>query len=256
MSDNFFTTPISVEDVFEKGYCTTQLSPSIANMLLKQLKRETFVEIQPDAEGLDISGEKYYKGRFMAARSLLRPNDLRPIYKLFSEEFNKWAHEIMKQYESAEKFNLAAYCGTENYEMEIHTDVGDRSIFDVIAFLGHDFETENDGGVLEVYRMPIGVDYDTYRDCIGKVIPKHGTVVVLNNLNPTLSHLVTPVKKPSARRYQLIGNYGMIDPPCWEYEFNDIGGFALPGEVFTFSDHKRLIQSLENKLPIKIITGE
>lgn len=217
----------------------------MANLLLAQARRETFIEIQPDTDEADELGDKYYEGRFMAARSLLKPNDLRPAYKMFSDQFNAWSNCVMKYYEVSETFNLSIYCSIEGYKMDIHTDVGDRSIFDVIVYLGNDFDTSEDGGVLEIFKVPIGGNEETESVLIEQIIPKHGTIVVLNNLNPTLFHRVTEVTKKGAKRFQIIANFGMIDPPTWNVEFNDVGGFALPGEIFKFGEITRLKNALD-----------
>lgn len=240
-----FKQPLCVDTLYKQGHFVADLTDEYADLLLKQVKRETYVEVQPDVEGLDIFGDKYYEGRYIAARSLLKPNDLRPAYQRFANQFNEWAKNVLNFYQAKSHYNLSVFCGLEGYKMDIHTDVGDRAIFDTIIFFGHDFSSHEDGGVLELYKVPIGADEETEAVLVDQIIPTHGKIVVLNNLNPTLFHRVTEVKKKGAKRYQFVANFGMIDPPEWDIEFNDVGGFPLPGEVFKFGETDRLKKLLD-----------
>ena len=248
----FSTETIDINKLYSQGYCITTLDKIFADKILKDMKEETWVEIQPDDEGLeDGMGDKYYTKRFMSARSLLKPTSLRPSYKFFSNRFKEWAEPVLRRFESAPKSVLSAFCGVTGYSMEAHSDVGDRAVFDVIAFFGDDIDSEQDGGVLNIYKTNILDPYNTENlKLIDKIIPSHGKVVVLNNLSPIFYHEVTELVRKGAKRYQLIGNFGMLEFPDWNYDFEEKPGFLQsvePGQIGVCSSIMDLLEKYDSK---------
>ncbi len=248
----FSTEKIDVQKLYSKGYCVTTLEKKLADKILKQMKKETWIQVQPDASGLeDNFGEKYYSNRFMSAQSLLKPAVLKSPYRSFANRFKTWAEPVLRRFESSSKVNLSAFCGVTGYYMEPHTDVGDRAVFDVIAYFGDDISSESDGGTLNMFKTNVhDPENRDNLELIEKIVPSHGMVVVLNNLSPIFYHEVTELVKKGAKRYQLIGNFGMLDLPDWEIDFEEKPGFLQTYETGEIGDSE-MILSLLNKYDSK-----
>lgn len=241
-----FQQKLDIENLYDKGFCLSKLDRDIADQIFLEMHKETFIDIQTDKQDKEEPGKykNYYSSRYIAARSVLQPKNLRPVYQQFADEFIRWSGPIIKKYKSANQTTLSVFCGVEGYQMGLHNDVGDRSVFDVIVFFGHDIQSKEDGGVLNLYNLVKGDDGKEEKVLVGEVVPQHGLMVVVNNLNPMFCHEVTELKKKGAKRFQFIGNYGMLDCPDWRIDYKEIGGFVKTDEPMRFNDLSSIVNLL------------
>lgn len=80
---------------------------------------------------------------------------------------------------------------------------------------------------------------------ITTVVPKHGMVVVLNNLDPSIYHEVTPLVKPNSKRFQYIANIGMADKPEWDIPFKSKPGFYSYKNAARLGDTDAVLEIIE-----------
>ena len=228
---------LDITSFYQKGFITEQISEDLADRLLEEMVTETWLKIDPDAQGPEEEIEKGYRNRFIAARSMLRPNDLPSSYREYKERFQEWAKALIGQYKTADRVLLSALFGSKGYFMGMHTDVGDRCPFTTILYLGKDLNPDEDiGGNLNIFRSDID-DPKSNPELIRSIRPGHGTLVVLNNIDPTLYHSVDPLQK-NVVRYQILSSFGIDEVPDWEKEIKE--DMSLSGKILNPSGGARL----------------
>jgi hypothetical protein len=92
--------------------------------------------------------------------------------------------------------------------MAWHGDYYDGSFMTTMLYLSGDSYTEEDGGYLSL-GMRLSFDSEEVFE-IDKVLPNHGTLVVVNNLNPMFQHKVTPLVS-NKERFTVMCHFGFID---------------------------------------------
>lgn len=244
----FSTQKVDINKLFSDGYCVTTIDKVMADHILRQMKQETWIEVQPDEGGFeDGSSEKYYTGRYMSAQSLLKPVNLRPSHIMFANKFKDWAQPVLQRFEMADRVNLSAFCGVPGYYMEAHTDVGDRAVFDVIAYFGDGINEVEDGGVLNMYKTDVTDPENPEKmRLVDQIVPSHGKIVIINNLSPIFYHEVTELVKKGVRRYQIVANFGMVDLPDWELDYEEKPGFLHADKPGTIGVPETILELLKN----------
>lgn len=245
-----FKEPLDIQRFFETGYFVTELPESEADRLLEDIRKEIWIEVAPDVEDYSNLIEKDYKNRYIAAHSMLRPNDLRESYKRYQREFNEWAFPIIKHYKTANRILLSALMGVKGYFMDMHSDVGDRCPFTVLLYLGEDLrEHQDQGGNLNIFDVTADNPHENPR-LIEKIVPSHGKMVILNNLDPTIYHSVDEIKT-DIRRYSILSSFGIDFVPDWQYEFktdrNMSGQVLNPGVPISIDGHLDALNMLNGK---------
>lgn len=221
------TSPcINIPELFAKGYTTVNIQKPWADRILKEMKNQSWVEVVPDV--IDASGniDKYYENRYISAQSMLQPDHPIPLFKRYMDSFMKWSGPAISRYEAGHEYHVSAFCGLEGYYMEPHSDVGDRSILDIVAYFGDDIGDRDDGGCLNFYRVDLcDPENEDKMSLIESIVPEHGMVVVFNNMNPSVYHEVTKLTKKGCKRFQLIAQAGILNKPDWFIEFESEKGF-------------------------------
>lgn len=208
--------PLDLNKFYREGFVETVIEKEMADRILLDLERESWFQISPDSQAASEEIEKDYRNRFIAARSMLRPNDLPDSYAEYGEKFRAWASPLMTQYRTAHKCLVSALYGAKGYYMDMHTDAGDRCPFTVILYLGGSLpETEDVGGNLNIYEVNLSNPKHNPRKK-HSIKPTHGKLAVLNNLDPTIYHSVDPLTR-DVTRYQLLSSFGIDETPTWEF---------------------------------------
>lgn len=241
-----FNNEIDFESFFTKGYAVTKINDITANAILNQLKEEAWVEVQPDYTTLANSHEKHYQSRFIAAQSLLQPQNLRPTYNHLLESLIAYAADIISPYGLSDSHSLSAFCGRKGYSMGLHSDAGDRSVFNVIGYFGDAALSESDGGYLEFYEVDLLDPSEEKAKLIKRVHPENGLLVLLNTKNPMFYHKVVGLRQ-DINRYQLFGNICMENPPDWHYEYTESKGFINEGNPKSIDDFESIVDLLNNR---------
>lgn len=236
-----FKNKLDITKLFTDGYHETDVTKEMADKIYKQMQDEAWIEIKPEkSTDLDMSDKYYYK-RHIAAQSILQPRVLHDSYKEFFTSFCEYVNPVLAQYKNGDSSLVTAYCGTDGYEMELHTDVSDRSVIDVILYIGGETQsTGGTGGTLEIYQGAIKSYSRGDKRLMHTVNTTHGKLIILNNMLPHVYHGVPRLHAPGARRYQLVANMGLPDSPNWRYPVPKRKGFINPGKPILLDDIQRI----------------
>lgn len=247
-----FQSLMDLNAFYRQGYLVTEIDPAVADAMLAEMEREAWVSIHPENnEGADNPYARKYDNRFIAADSLLRPMSPKPLYAAYRDAFMQWASTIFQEFEHADKALLTALAGGQGYHMDLHADAGDRSLFTTLLYLGHGTPEPNPhGGNLELVRVDAHRPHEGDQELLDCIVPVHGRVVIMNNLDPTVYHRVTPFKKPEGFRYQLFGSFGINDEPDWHLDGgvpDACQGVILNPELpLTMGDADKVVALLRN----------
>lgn len=234
---------LDIHKLFRDGYCVGELCAEDADRVYAEMTSEAWIPISPNPELVNRNGDKYYSNRYIAARSLMQPTNLRSVYAEFMDAVFKWAEPVLKNYAHGDRALVSAFCGVEGYEMALHTDVGDRSVFDVLLYVGNDL-SESTGGALRVCRVDLNNPFDVQSEHLADIYPRHGLIVVLNKLNPTIFHQALTLTGTGIQRYQLFSSFGLAELPEWHYDFPETRGFIPSIENLTFNDIDKIQEIL------------
>lgn len=242
-----FKENLDIERFFKEGYYVTYIDRKEADSILCDIEKEIWLEVAPDIEEYSKNIEKDYKKRYIAARSMLRPTDLRSSYERYQSSFNKWAKPIIEKYKTADRVLLSALMGVKGYFMDMHSDVGDRCPFTVLLYLGEDLNGDpSKGGNLNIFDVN-AVNPHENPQLIEKIAPEHGKMVILNNLDPTIYHSVDEITS-DIKRYSILSSFGIDFVPDWQYEFKDdknLSGQVLnPGSPISIDGHSEALDML------------
>ncbi|AKO78059.1 hypothetical protein EN12_23455 [Vibrio cholerae] len=243
----FTTERIDINDLFTKGFTVGYLQEEWANKILKVLKNQSWIEVVPDVLNSDGEIDKYYESIYISVASMMKPDEPNRWFKRYMDEFCLWAEPVLSKFENGNSYHVSAFCGTEGYFMEPHSDVGDRSVLDIIAYFGDDIGDENSGGCLDFFKVDVkDPENPSKMTFLDRVVPKHGMIVIFNNMNPTIYHEVTKLIKPGCRRFQLIAQAGMIDKPDWSVDYKAEKGFYSYHKKAVLGNTDSALEILEN----------
>lgn len=215
-----FTEALDLNAFYRQGYLVTDIALPSADALLAEIEKEAWVWVVPeDNEGEQNPYARTYQSRFVAADSLLRPTAIRPEYAAYRDAFRRWASPIFERFDHADQSLVTALAGGEGYEMDLHADAGDRSLFTTLLYLGHAAcEPNEHGGELELVRVDAHNPHGGEQAVLERVVPVHGRLVVMNNLDPTVYHRVLRYTRTDRLRYQVFGSFGINDTPDWHFD--------------------------------------
>jgi len=238
-----FKDKLDINQLFRDGYFETEIESVLADRIYETMLNEAWIELKPEKKRALDTSDKYYFKRHIAARSILKPAELHGTYSEFIEGFKRYAAPVLSAYSNGDEALVTAYCGTDGYEMELHTDVSDRSVIDVILYIGGETEAANGkGGSLEIVRGSLkNYDYEE-KQHLHSVKTTHGKVIILNNMLPNIYHGVPRLEAPGAKRFQLVGNMGLPDSPKWSYETKSRVGMINPERPVLLDDIERIIE--------------
>lgn len=191
-----FNHPFDVNKLSEHGFYKSSINRSFADMLLMEIKRERFQEDVPDEPDYVGYEEKYYKDRYISTVDRVDQNKRSPLKTVIASVVIEYQEALIRYYTGGKDIrasNVTSYEGRKGYMMGWHQDIGDRSISETIIYLNDNEWLPEHGGEIEISEVE--------RDGDGKVVarktleiipPKHGDVVILENLSPHFEHRVLP----------------------------------------------------------------
>lgn len=238
-----FKDELDINKLFSDGFFETEIPAELADRIYQTMLNEAWIELKPEKKRkLDTSDKQYFK-RHIAAHSILKPAELHDTYAEFIDAFKRYAEPVLTAYRNGDEALITAYCGTDGYEMELHTDVSDRSVIDVILYIGGETEAAKGvGGTLEIVRGSLK-NYDhEEKEHLHTVKTTHGKVIILNNLLPYVYHGVPRLEAPGAKRYQLVGNMGLPNAPKWSYSTKHKTGIINPDKPVFLDDIECIVK--------------
>lgn len=244
----FIESGIDVNVFYDKGYYVFNLEECFANEMFDEVKRETMMRVIPHSDW-----ERSFVNRYISKRSLHQPQNIPDIYRKYNDGLIKHLGPILSHYRGGDdpgNITTCAFAGTQGFYIDQHIDVGDRSIFDVILYLGHDIQDEADGGLVEFNRVVYNHEGKVEsRALIDRIVPKHGMIIAFNNMNPTISHGVNELTKANAVRYTLISTMGAKNIPNWHLDYVDSPGAFLEESYVMSTDEDWLFeQSIKDNI--------
>lgn len=96
--------------------------------------------------------------------------------------------------------------------MNWHSDTVDTTFIQMLVYLSGDTFTKEDGGYLQVSQGKVnseGVIDRNGLEPVAEIMPNNGTVVVMNNLMPTMVHRVEPLSAQK-ERITIVFRYGFM----------------------------------------------
>lgn len=136
----FLTKHININELYRNGFTVGHIDQMNADIILKEMKKESWIEVTTDEEDPSGKIDKYYASRYISAQTILQPEKVSRKKQRWMDAFNEWASTVLCKYEHSNKVHVSSFCGKTGYYMDAHTDVGDRAIFDVITYFGHDIQ--------------------------------------------------------------------------------------------------------------------
>jgi hypothetical protein len=219
---------------YASGFTILRIEQATADFLLKTIQRESFL---PVSSVFDVYASKtvstrngqvvepefnvkireslkdYWKGvahpqiwkngvngDFSSVSPFVEyPEALKSFWSDFSEQNLKW---FSKTWGPFDHMGLLAHNYSTGQSLGYHHDLSDSTQINCIGYLGDADFSEGDGGYLEIAECDVdgyGLPIEGTIKTVYKVMPNHGTVVVMDNTNPRLLHRVEPLKSPKLR---------------------------------------------------------
>lgn len=196
------------------GHCRTKISSFFADALLQEVLAEKFSMDEPDEPDYTGYIEKYYQNRFISASDRSDQGSRSQIKKMIAASVLNYQKPLLRFYAGGSDVgltNVSAYEGRTGYRMAWHQDIGDRSVSETLIYLCEKDWQDGDGGELQIAM----VDRDpngsvNRREIIATIPPRHGDVVILENLSPHYEHQVLPWNASHAR-FSVIVIAGMLE---------------------------------------------
>lgn len=205
---------LDLDSFFHRGYAVGQLNEQAAAALAMRVQRESYIrrdedQHDPGAASWEATGS-----------DLPHDNAVPPVDRRFFDRLRDepYFHAYQSRFGSFSRDVIMLQLARQYDEMGWHWDGCDSTHMVNMVYLTPDSIGEGDGGLLEIGTCLIdrhgqprpqdGVEV------IGRVVPRNGTVVTLNNLSPGFVHRVTPLASDK-QRYTLIGQFGYaenVDP--------------------------------------------
>jgi hypothetical protein len=210
-----------VRALFQKGYIEGSVHRDEADRLLSLLKKQSFFE----------------GGNYREDPSLPPPQVLTQAPAELFEECRSWSNYsaligVQSLFGPFSYWFCTANRFTGGRGMMWHNDHVDASFSTVLIYLTEEDWKEDFGGCLEVGKISdasrmieprLNSNESGMVQTIGRIIPRHGTTVILNNLGLPFCHRVTPIE-PNKTRYTLMFHFGY-----WENTRNARKDFGFNG---------------------------
>jgi len=238
-----FDDEFDLDHFFSKGFVVRKLKKENSDKLLNCLKSEVFIEA-------DNVFDVYESKNYLASNGqVIEPDFNVDLKKSLSFDWKEvkhpdiWINGVNGPHSSEKPFNNYPEMFTEfwldvensmdwftsiygnfthrymlahkyklNHSLGWHHDLSDSTWFNNILYLGDSDFTKNDGGYLSISDCSID-DKGLPKEIISilaEVLPNHGTLITIDNMNPRLLHKVHPMKCDK-ERFTLSCQFGYID---------------------------------------------
>ncbi len=214
-----------IHKFFKDGYAVTRIDLEVADYFLEQVRSQVYV-----------TGDGYYASagyeaplisKWEASHTLTAYNEEAPkIFKTFweglsnSKYFNCFTEYFGPFSQGSPMINNYA----KNSGMVWHSDSYDSTFMTNILYLTKDVFDETDGGYLGIGKAKLnrhgGIDEKTIEE-IDRILPNHGIMVTINNLDFTKLHRVEELKVKK-ERYSLLCHLGYMEHTLTQNRLKEI----------------------------------
>jgi hypothetical protein len=195
-----------LRDLFTKGFAVTSLPKECADRMLEIVESQSFASVtgvydqQPTVTETEFNFPEVWthRGKAVQAFDLSdSPKELEQIWQGIGAKHLSPFQEIMGKFDQT---CMLAHRFSVGQEIGFHSDTTEATFFGMIAYLGDTGFSEGDGGYLRLGRAhldPNGALSNVTE--IAKVMPNHGTLVIVSNIDPTFVHAVEPLRNKKKR---------------------------------------------------------
>jgi len=194
---------LNVDSLFNQGYAVNRIDLDVANILLDCLKSSVFENhggFHSDHQPPTVVSWAYQKEKTPTIICDFWKNLARsPLFDLFTINYGDFSH-----------LQISAHRYLKNQTLLWHHDFHEALPINNILYLADHNINPDDGGLLEIGKWKAdrngwGRQHEVTKTVT--ILPEHGTLVTLFNMNPSIVHSVTPLKKDYGR-YSLICRMG------------------------------------------------
>lgn len=225
---NFFLEgKIDLTSFFKKGYAVAKIPKNQADFLLQLARKQDYVK-----------GDGFYAGDNFEAPLIseweemnIIPSENKDAPEIFQKYWNDLAaSEFLAWFQRS--FGLFTQgCPMLNFYkkdsgMVWHSDCNDASYIGVLTYLTGDTFTEADGGYLGIGDCALNDENQVRKDTVqivDKIVPNHGVVVFINNLDTTHLHRVERLLSDK-ERITLLCHFGFAENTLTQKRLNVLKG--------------------------------
>jgi hypothetical protein len=213
----------NVKSFFTKGFCTTSVDLRVCDHLLTILRTEPLVEGDGVYKSENFRApmiSKFESQKIIPSENRLAPKELIEFYNIAkSHDFFRPIREFLGDFTQG--------CPMINHYrrgdgMVWHTDALDATAMTCCLYLTGDEFTHEDGGWLGV-----GREINGKVAVFDRILPNHGVLVIINNLDPSNRHRVEPVKSPKERN-TLLFHLGYAEHTLTKNRLRDVRNVIEP----------------------------
>jgi len=216
-----------INKFFKDGYTVTKIDSNIADYFLEVVKNQTYVE-----------GDGYYASAGYGApliskweSSYVVPSYNEEAPKIFKDFWNDLSTSpyfewFTKNFGDFSQGSPMINKYLKNSGMVWHSDSYDSTFMTNILYLTSENFVESDGGYLGVGKCQLNndgfLDENTITE-IEKILPNHGVMVTVNNIDLTTLHRVEELHNKK-ERYSLLCHLGYVDQTLTHTRLKQIRG--------------------------------
>jgi hypothetical protein len=173
---------MDLNSFFKLGFCVTQINKIDADRMLEETKKLNFI--------YETKSEGYVKNQ--------------TCLNIHNQKIESFWQNCLNSTHFFGNFsfkNIIAHRYKIGEAMEPHNDVLSRAFILNILYLTEHTFTQEDGGELIISQCNIlpNAKISSIPRMVTKILPNHGTLVTINNLNPCILHEVSLVKSDKIR---------------------------------------------------------
>lgn len=203
------------------GYAVTKIEDPILDKLLAQIESERYVD-EPGSYELDnpasVSLAQSWEGiRHPQAPAWDKKSPFNSSPEIFDEfwqslafsDYFKWFTQLYGNF-THKTVMVHKYMKQEG--MGWHYDVTDSTLTLNILYLTRDTFTHSDGGYLGIGHCNVTPEGTPIKESVrevDRILPNHGVMVTINNMNPKVLHRVEKLVAAKSR-YSLVCQFGYI----------------------------------------------
>lgn len=195
---------LDADSLFSRGYSVTQIDSEVADSLLAVLRNQTFNEhsgFYPDSVPPQVVS--------WSNQQTKAPSPISDFWRRLAT--SQFFHIFTLNFGDFSFFKMSAHRYELNQTLLWHHDFHEAVPVNNILYLSESkVISEEDGGCLQIGKWSIDRNgWGQQSDAVLQttIVPRHGTLVTLFNMNPSICHAVTPLKAPYGR-YSLICRMG------------------------------------------------
>ena len=194
-----------LKDLFTQGFFLTSIPKETADLMLEIVEAQDFSKVsgvydqQPEFQSdFNFPEVWMHRGKAVQAFDMNEyPKELEALWGQIAQEHFSGFQKIMGAFDQT---CMLAHRFSVGQEIGFHSDTTEATFFGMIAYLGDSGFSEEDGGFLKLGRATLSeTGAISAVSEIARVLPNHGTLVIVSNIDPTFVHAVEPLRSEKKR---------------------------------------------------------